>query len=180
MARRANRLSAAQQAVGLRSTWGRPLVLRQHHLVWTGVMTPSEVGRRYEVELSYTVGEHPRVRVLQPELVPNSQGWLPHYYHDTESLCLYSDGDWNSRMHLATTILPWTVEWLFHYELWRVTGEWHGSGDDMVWAQSKMRPGYEREQSDQTRPALEAKAASPSGSVNGHLVRRGALTGTSG
>ena len=139
MARRISRLSAAQQAVGLRSTWGPPRVLRQQRLVWTGFLTPSKVGRRYEVEVTYAVGKHPRVRVVQPELVPNSQGWLPHYYHDSESLCLYSDGDWNARMHLASTILPWTVEWLFHYELWRVTGEWHGSGDDMIWAQSTMR-----------------------------------------
>jgi hypothetical protein len=32
-------------------------------------------------------------------------------------------------MLLADTILPWTSEWLFYYELWSVNGyEWLGGG----------------------------------------------------
>lgn len=31
-------------------------------------------------------------------------------------------------MLLAKTILPWTAEWLLHYEVWLVTGEWVGGG----------------------------------------------------
>lgn len=129
----------------MRSAWGAPRIVRERQLAWTGTLRPSAVGRVYEVELEYTVGRHPVVRVVEPQLVPNSNGWLPHYYHDTSSLCLYSDGDWHPGMHLASTIVPWTVEWLFHYELWRATGVWHGSGDDMVWAQSRPRPGHTSE-----------------------------------
>ncbi|MDP9848099.1 hypothetical protein [Streptosporangium lutulentum] len=33
-------------------------------------------------------------------------------------------------MLLARTILPWTCEWLLHYELWLITGRWAGSGED--------------------------------------------------
>lgn len=33
-------------------------------------------------------------------------------------------------MLLADTILPWTSEWLLHYELWLVMGRWAGSGHD--------------------------------------------------
>ena len=32
-------------------------------------------------------------------------------------------------MLLADTIVPWAAEWLMHYELWLVTGEWTGGGD---------------------------------------------------
>jgi hypothetical protein len=31
-------------------------------------------------------------------------------------------------MLLATTVLLWAAEWLMHYELWLVTGQWHGGG----------------------------------------------------
>jgi len=31
-------------------------------------------------------------------------------------------------MSIASTILPWASEWLFHYEIWRATGEWTGGG----------------------------------------------------
>lgn len=30
---------------------------------------------------------------------------------------------------LADTIIPWTVEWLYFYELWLATGEWLGGGE---------------------------------------------------
>ena len=32
-------------------------------------------------------------------------------------------------MSIADTIVPWTAEWLVHYEIWLVTGEWYGGGD---------------------------------------------------
>jgi hypothetical protein len=31
-------------------------------------------------------------------------------------------------MLLSTTILPWTAEWLMHYELWLISGHWSGGG----------------------------------------------------
>lgn len=30
---------------------------------------------------------------------------------------------------IANTIIPWTIEWLYYYELWLATGEWLGGGD---------------------------------------------------
>ena len=35
---------------------------------------------------------------------------------------------WNERKMIAKTIIPWTSEWLFHYEIWVTTGTWHGGG----------------------------------------------------
>jgi hypothetical protein len=32
-------------------------------------------------------------------------------------------------MSIADTVLPWTTEWLYHYEIWLITGEWTGGGD---------------------------------------------------
>lgn len=31
-------------------------------------------------------------------------------------------------MLIANTIVPWTSEWLFYYEIWLATGQWHGGG----------------------------------------------------
>ncbi len=72
----------------------------------------------------------PLVRVS--DLKPDSNGALPHYYHDKQALCLYDAVDWRPWMKLADTIVPWTVEWLWFYELWKATGEWHGSGGNHI------------------------------------------------
>ena len=32
-------------------------------------------------------------------------------------------------MLIVDTIVPWTAEWLLHYEVWLATGEWLGDGD---------------------------------------------------
>jgi hypothetical protein len=31
-------------------------------------------------------------------------------------------------MPIIDTIIPWTSEWLLHYECWLATGKWHGGG----------------------------------------------------
>ena len=31
-------------------------------------------------------------------------------------------------MSVVNTIIPWTSEWLLHYELWHATGKWLGGG----------------------------------------------------
>jgi hypothetical protein len=47
---------------------------------------------------------------------------------DNTTLCLYYPGHWKPEMLLSTTIVPWTAEWLMHYELWLATGHWAGGG----------------------------------------------------
>lgn len=43
-------------------------------------------------------------------------------------------------MLLVDTIVPWSSEWLFHYEMWKGTGIWFGDGPDAEHpeAQAKM------------------------------------------
>lgn len=43
-------------------------------------------------------------------------------------MCLYLSPDFTSQMLLADTVIPWAVEWLYHYEIWLATGEWCGGG----------------------------------------------------
>ena len=66
--------------------------------------------------------------VLTPELTARNGERIPHMFNGKE-LCLfrYKYYEWNSSMHLAETILPWTSLWLHHYEIWHATGVWCGS-----------------------------------------------------
>ena len=101
--------------------------LKAGMLRWTGELQPSEVSRQYRVDLRYTPPHPPRVLVRRPELVIDADGNLPHIYPDG-SLCLHEPGQWSPGDPIAETILPWACEWLLHYEFWRATGEWCGSG----------------------------------------------------
>jgi hypothetical protein len=71
----------------------------------------------------------PHVTLVDPPLQGRDGRKPPHLYKG-DFLCLYlpNSGEWNGQMFLARTIIPWTSEWLLHYEIWLATGEWHGGG----------------------------------------------------
>jgi len=112
--------------------------LRAGVLTWTADLQPTSSSRVYTVVLTYDGDHRPKVRVLRPALEPNEHGELPHIYRSGD-LCLYRPGEWTWGDPLTETIVPWTSEWLVFYELWQVTGTWHGTGgthtgpiDDLV------------------------------------------------
>jgi hypothetical protein len=43
-------------------------------------------------------------------------------------LCLFDprERSWSNRDNLHETIIPWTAEWLVYYELFLISGVWHG------------------------------------------------------
>jgi hypothetical protein len=90
---------------------------------WTGTMKPSDQSPEYRVKITYCQAASVKVHVISPAIKSDA----PHRYHD-DSLCLYHphDKSWNSRKHIAETIIPWTAEWLFYYERWLVTKHWDG------------------------------------------------------
>ena len=51
---------------------------------------------------------------------------------EQKRLCLYlpGSGQWTGEMVLATTVVPWAALWLYHYEMWHLTGEWLGGGHE--------------------------------------------------
>jgi hypothetical protein len=67
--------------------------------------------------------------VLEPRLRETDGPRLPHVFPG-DRLCLHFSGEWRADQSIATTIMPWISEWLFHYEIWKVTGKWHGGGHD--------------------------------------------------
>ncbi len=121
-------LSPAQQAFALHARFpAGKCSLKAGRLLWRAELTPTPLSRSYRVEVSYRAGGLPRVRVLD-ELATREGRSLPHTYSDG-TLCLHESHDWMEWMYIADSIVPWTVEWLAHYELWVATGDWHGGGE---------------------------------------------------
>jgi hypothetical protein len=97
-------------------------------LHWIFTLQPTPLSLTYTLALTYEGGVgRPVVRVLDPPLErPDGEG-LPHVFED-DVLCLYYDEFDGTRSLIADVVVPWVSEWLFHYELWLTTKEWHGGG----------------------------------------------------
>lgn len=135
MRRRPPALNVAKQAGLLSARFpGSTVALGPNRLTWTGELQPSSLSRIYSVHLQYDGCHSPTVRVTAPVLEPRPDASLPHVYRDG-SLCLHVPGEWGRDMLIADSIVPWTAEWLFNYELWKVTGEWFGGGE---WPPSRV------------------------------------------
>lgn len=114
--------------------------------VWEGPLTP--IMRRYRVRVVYfrrrffdgwsLENDYAAVQVVDPVigLDPRGTGQLPpHIYLNRNDpqcprLCLYDPKEklWTPEEHIADTIIPWTIDWLFFFEGWLATGTWEGGG----------------------------------------------------
>jgi hypothetical protein len=120
-------LTVTQQALALASAFPeyRPRIVRSR-LVWVGELQPSPVSEIYAVRIQYAGRERPAISLLDP---PSDAGddSLPHTFED-HTLCLHYPWEWCAHQLIVSTIVPWTSEWLFYYELFKITGRWHGGG----------------------------------------------------
>lgn len=131
------RLSLLQQKVALCSTYKDAhcsIDKKKSQLFWSGKIRPSPLSKEYVVVLFYHLGESPKVWVVGNELEQLDNPNFPHKFRiDCENkmvrICLYRYAEFNSSKFLSNTIIPWTVEWLYFYELWLATGEWLGGGE---------------------------------------------------
>ena len=106
---------------------GTKAIIRRSKLTWLGRITPSPLSLTYVVRVGYKLGKRPDVNVVEPELQFRDGEKPPHLFPG-EQLCLCLPGEWDGSMLLANTLLPWSAEWLLHYEIWLATGEWCGGG----------------------------------------------------
>ena len=126
---RRTRASLAQQAFALRWIFPAGVIdINPTRLVWTGILTPTPLSRDYTVRITHGNGGFPRVVIVDPPLVPDENGLLPHFYREG-SLCLHEAHEWDGAMLIVDSIIPWTTEWLAHYELWKWSGQWYGDGE---------------------------------------------------
>lgn len=104
-------------------------------LLWHSKLRPTPLSKEYSVLMTYKPRTRPKVLVLGDELQNLDTKDFPHIYSiDTDNkyveICLYRHAyEFSNYKLLANTIVPWTVEWLFYYEIWLTTGEWLGGGE---------------------------------------------------
>ena len=132
-----SKLSLIQQKTALLSNYKDSkcdIDVKKQQLIWSGQIKPTALSREYKVILFYKVGKSPKVWVVGENLEKLDAEDFPHkFYIDFKNkmvrICLYRYSEFNSTKVLANTIIPWTVEWLYFYELWLATGEWLGGGE---------------------------------------------------
>lgn len=92
--------------------------------------------KEYIVWLKYeSLNRKPKVYLETGQLNINEKQDIPHKYGIKEmngkeyvELCLFHKNEWDSTMNISDTIIPWTCEWLYFYEIWVITGKWCGGG----------------------------------------------------
>ncbi len=111
--------------------------LKNGKLVWKQKVKPSEYSKEYVITLKYD-GITPEVYLYNQGIIKKRDEFVPHCYHrfyesdynEYVKLCLYYPKykEWTKSMFLSETIIPWAIDWIKYYELWRITGKWLGGG----------------------------------------------------
>lgn len=128
------KLSVVEQFVSLKRLYpAEDLKLEPKKFVWIGYLKSSPLGNSYKIKIVFDKDKGPDVFVVDPVKLPLAEGKakLEHVYdQQKQRLCLYyfDDRGWNKTKLLSNTIIPWTIEWLYHYEIWLITSEWLGGG----------------------------------------------------
>lgn len=122
----------AQRAKLLKYFPDSKVTVERNILTWKYTLSPTPLSESYDIKLVYRFGYHPDIYVVNRKLnlFPGELN-LPHVYNtEKQWLCLYyrKAKEWNNQKFIADTIVPWISEWLYHYEFWLATGEWHGKG----------------------------------------------------
>lgn len=99
-------------------------IVRGTTLSARGTLLTEEGGDAYRVDVNYTPGFSPDIRIVKPVIPYNP---TIHMYKN-ETLCLFDwrEQPWQPQWHIHQTVIPWTAEWLVFYELYLLTGKWLG------------------------------------------------------
>mgnify|MGYP005991988403 CR=1 FL=1 len=130
-----NKISLIIQEGKLKSLYPDSKVIRnkEKRIKWECNIQPTPLSGNYKVQLVYETGKGVEVFIKEPfplKLAENTTK-LPHVYStEKQRLCLYypTTREWHYGQLYTDTIIPWTCEWLAHYEIWVSTGVWFGGG----------------------------------------------------
>lgn len=125
---------AHQKAALCKSFPHSTCIISKGKLIWKAIVKPTHLSREYNLKMCYSVSSCPDVYVFGDELKKLDDKNFPHNYGvDVENrrvkICLYRYREFSSKNLLSDTIIPWAIEWLYYYEIWLATGEWHGGGE---------------------------------------------------
>lgn len=131
---RSNALPLAKQVALMRQSYPHlEPVWKKNEVRWVGVVQPTAATKQYKVLIRYQLDSTPKVWIIEPELVTRTEDErIPHVYPGNR-LCLYTPGrgEWTRRLSISDTIVPWTVLWIYYYEVWHATSRWLGGGHGM-------------------------------------------------
>ncbi len=126
-------ISAKSQLIRIRNSFPNSVVLKADGKSFSVLLKlrPTPLSKEYDIKINFE-GTRVKIYVVKEKLkVANNRKRLPHVYsHEKQQLCLYSVSkkEWAAHLSITSTIIPWTSDWLMHYELWLYTGLWSGGG----------------------------------------------------
>lgn len=124
--------SLKQQAQAIRVRWpGFTVTLNGDVLTATGQLRPTARSQTYQLQITYKLKNNPDIILRSPKIDRNFKEEMPEHLYSQERLCLFRPiyGEFKFSDFLSETILPWTALWLYHYEVWHLTGDWLGGGE---------------------------------------------------
>lgn len=101
--------------------------LRNNILRCVGFIQPTPASISYKVMVKYKMSSEPIIKVLEPEIKTCPEEILPHVY-EKDILCLYYPvtKEWNKSKYISQFIIPWISEWLYYFEVWKISKKWFG------------------------------------------------------
>lgn len=125
--------SIAQQVSAMRSRYPQFATNFISHTSFKtmGTLQPTSRSVTYNFVLKYHLMDSPKITIVSPPLQKSSKGEkIPHLYAEGH-LCLYHPkyGEFSKTDFICDTIIPWASLWLYHYEVWHLTGDWLGGGE---------------------------------------------------
>jgi len=125
-----------KQLINLKAEYpGSSSEIKGNTLEWCGKIRPTALSEEYDVLVRYKLGKAPESWVFGENLKKLDSPDFPHNFEiDRDKkrvrMCLYypRNDEWNPEQYISKTIIPWSVEWLYYYEVWLSTGKWHGGG----------------------------------------------------
>lgn len=137
------KITLAQQQFALQAKYNdsiTTLEIKKSVLRCNVMVKPTAQSREYKLSIEYKINGVPKAYLINQGLLKSVNDKPPHLYECKYSgdgkerlrLCLFLPGtnEWNRNMMVADTFIPWAVEWLYYYEVWRMTGKWLGGGHD--------------------------------------------------
>lgn len=92
-------------------------------LICRGQLQP-EGCSSYDVKIEFTAGYPPIVKIVNLKV----ESKFEVHMYDCGSLCLYYPADmkWKDHTKISEYTIPWITEWIYYYEVWKLTGQWKG------------------------------------------------------
>lgn len=105
----------------------------KNQLIWDGIIKPTPLSREYKIKIICKEKRRPKVILYGDKINGLDRKDFPHHFEINQEkqevvLCLHLPYEFNYSFSITDTIILWTQEWLYFYEIWLSTGKWYGGG----------------------------------------------------